>query len=122
MGAEPPILDLVLDFAAAIKVSVRSQNDLVRTAARRRKLRTPDHFVGDAGPEPYWTPERVLDQLAALPAGVTEAMTHPGHYDEDLAYSRYGKQRDVELAGLTDPRAREMIEREGIRLAHFGNF
>ena len=122
VGCHQPILDLVLDFAAAIKVPVRSQNDLVRTAARRRKLRTPDHFVGDAGAEPYWTAERALDQLASLPAGVTEAMAHPGHYDEDLAESRYGKQRDVELAGLTDPRVREMIQREGIRLAHFGNF
>jgi len=122
VGAHPPILDLVLDFAAAIKVPVRSQSDLVRTAARRRKIRTPDHFVGDAGAEPYWTAERTLDQLGSLAAGVTEAMTHPGHYDEDLAYSRYGRQRDVEVAGLTDPRAREMIERAGIRLAHFGNF
>jgi predicted glycoside hydrolase/deacetylase ChbG (UPF0249 family) len=122
VGCHQPILELILDFAAALKVPVRSQNDLARTAARRRKLRTPDHFVGDAGPEPYWTTERVLDQLAALPAGVTEAMTHPGHYDEELAGSRYGKQRDVELAALIDRRAREMIEREGIRLAHFGNF
>jgi predicted glycoside hydrolase/deacetylase ChbG (UPF0249 family) len=47
-------------------------------------------------------------------------MTHPGYIDEDLAYSRYGKQREVELEGLTDPRARELIAREGIRLAHFG--
>ena len=64
----------------------------------------------------------MLEHLQSLPAGVTEAMTHPGYYDEDLAASRYGKQRDVELAGLTDPRARETVEREGIRLAHFGNF
>jgi predicted glycoside hydrolase/deacetylase ChbG (UPF0249 family) len=48
-------------------------------------------------------------------------MTHPGHYDEDLAYSRYGRQRDVELAGLTDSRVREGIAREGVRLAHFGD-
>jgi predicted glycoside hydrolase/deacetylase ChbG (UPF0249 family) len=122
VGALQPLLDVVLEFAAAIRVPVRSQNDLVRTAARRRQLRTPDHFIGDVGPEPYWTAERVLEQFASLPAGVTEAMTHPGHYDEALAYSRYGKQRDVEVVGLTDPRSRAMIEREGIRLAHFGNF
>jgi predicted glycoside hydrolase/deacetylase ChbG (UPF0249 family) len=121
VGRHQPILDLVLDFAAAIKVPVRSQDAEVRMAARRRKLRTPDHFVGDAGTEPYWTAERVLEHLVSLSPGVTEAMTHPGRYDDDLAWSRYGKQRDIELAGLTDPRARETIEREGIRLAHFGN-
>ncbi len=121
VGRHPSILELVLDFAKAIRVPVRSQDDLVRAAARRLKLRTPDHFVGESGPEPYWTAERVLAELTALGAGVTEFMTHPGHYDEDLAYSRYGKQREAELAGLTDPRAHDLVEREGIRLVHFGN-
>ena len=121
MGRHEPILELVLDFARAIEVPVRSQDAAVRGAARRLKLRTPDHFVGESGPEPYWTAARVLEQLASLPGGVSEFMTHPGHYDEELAYSRYGTQRDIELRGLTDPRARELIEREGIRLAHFGD-
>jgi predicted glycoside hydrolase/deacetylase ChbG (UPF0249 family) len=121
VGRYPPILELVLDFAKAIKVPVRSQDDLARAAARRAGRRTPDHFVGDAGAEPYWTAERVLTELRAVKEGVTEFMTHPGHYDSDLAYSRYGRQRDAELEGLTDPRARELIEREGIRLAHFGS-
>jgi predicted glycoside hydrolase/deacetylase ChbG (UPF0249 family) len=122
VGRHEPILELVLDFAAAIKVPVRSQDEGVRAAARRRNLRTPDHFVGESGPEPCWTAERVLGELRAVGAGVTELMTHPGYYDEDLAYSRYGQQREAEIEGLTDPRARELIEREGIRLAHFGSF
>ena len=122
VGRHEPILDLVLDFAKAIDVPVRSQDDHVRAAARRLKLRTPDHFMGESGPEPYWSAERVLERLRALPGGVTEFMTHPGYFDDDLAYSRYGKQRETELAGLTDPRAREVIARAGIRLAHFGSF
>ena len=121
VGRHAPILELVLDFARAITVPVRSQDGEVRAAARRLRLRTPDHFVGESGPEPCWTPARVLAELGALPGGVTEFMTHPGHYDEELAYSRYGRQRETELAGLTDPRARELIQREGIRLAHFGS-
>jgi predicted glycoside hydrolase/deacetylase ChbG (UPF0249 family) len=31
-------------------------------------------------------------------------MTHPGYFDADLAYSRYGRQRHVELAVPTDAR------------------
>jgi len=122
VGRHQPILDLVLEFARAIKVPVRSQDAEVRAAARRAGRRTPDHFVGDAGAEAYWTSERVLAQLGALQGGVTEFMTHPGYYDGDLAYSRYGRQRDAEVAGLTDPRARALVAREGIRLAHFGDF
>ncbi len=121
IGRHEPILELVLDFARAIKVPVRSQDDGVRAAARRLTLRTPDHFMGESGPDPYWSAERVLEHLASLPGGVTEFMTHPGYFDDDLAYSRYGKQRETELAGLTDPRAREAVAQEGIRLAHFGN-
>jgi predicted glycoside hydrolase/deacetylase ChbG (UPF0249 family) len=122
VGRHQPILDLMLDFARAIKVPVRSQDDAVRVAARQRKLRTPDHFVGESGPDPCWTAERVLRELEALSDGVTEFMTHPGHYDDDLSYSRYGRQREIELAGLTDPRARTLIEDRGVRLAHFGSF
>ena len=120
VGRHDPILDLVLDFARALKVPVRSQDAAVRSAARRLGLRTPDHFMGESGPEPYWSRERTLEHLAALPTGVSEFMTHPGYFDDDLAYSRYGRQRETELAGLTDSEAKRAVERHGIRLAHFG--
>jgi predicted glycoside hydrolase/deacetylase ChbG (UPF0249 family) len=121
VGRQEPILELVLDFARAIKVPVRTQDAEVRAAARKLALKTPDHFMGESGPDAYWSSERVLAHLRELPGGVTEFMTHPGYFDDELAYSRYGRQRDVELAGLTDPAARALIEREGIRLMHFGD-
>jgi hypothetical protein len=120
IGRLEPLLDLMLFFAGALKVPVRTQDPEARRAARRRGLRTPDHFAGESGPDAYWTAERVLEQLQALPPGISEFMTHPGYFDEDLAYSRYGRQRDVELDGLTDPRVRQAIVHEGIELIHFG--
>ena len=63
----------------------------------------------------------VVAFVAVLPAGLSEFMTHPGYFDEDLAYSRYGRQRETELAGLTDPEVRQAAGRHGIRLAHFGS-
>jgi predicted glycoside hydrolase/deacetylase ChbG (UPF0249 family) len=120
VGVHAPILPLVLDFARAIDVPVRSQDDAVRAAARRARLRTPERMLGEAGTEAYWSAERLLEHLGALPAGVTEFMTHPGYFDDALAWSRYGRQRETELAALTDPRARALVQREGIRLAHFG--
>ena len=121
VGRLAPVLELVLDFARALRVPVRSQDAQVRRAARALGLRTPDHFMGESGPEAYWSRERVLEHLAALPVGLSEFMTHPGYFDEDLAYSRYGRQREAELAGLTDPEVRQAAGRTGIRLAHFGN-
>jgi predicted glycoside hydrolase/deacetylase ChbG (UPF0249 family) len=47
-------------------------------------------------------------------------MCHPGYFDEALAYSRYGRQRETELAALCDGEVQATVERLGIRLCHFG--
>lgn len=120
VGVHEPILGLVLDFARAISTPVRTQDDALRAKARALGIATTDHFEGDAAGEAYWSADRVLEHLRALEPGVTEFMTHPGYFDDALSYSRYGAQRETELAGLTEPRARDMIARAGIRLAHFG--
>ncbi|MGH7320870.1 MAG: carbohydrate deacetylase, partial [Candidatus Rokuibacteriota bacterium] len=116
----PRVMEVVMSVALAARLPLRSQDAGFREGLRRHGVRTLDHFVGDAGADPYWTPERLLDTLAALPVGVTELMCHPGRYDDALAYSRYGRQREVELAALCDPEARATIERLDIRLCHFG--
>jgi predicted glycoside hydrolase/deacetylase ChbG (UPF0249 family) len=77
--------------------------------------------MGESGAQAYWSRERVLEHLAALPAGLSEFMTHPGYFDDELAYSRYGRQRETELAGLTHPDVRRAAQAHGIRLAHFGS-
>lgn len=115
------LLDLLCFFAHALKISMRAQDAGVRARAKKDRIRTPDHFMGEAGSHPYWSRERVLEHLRALPLGVSEFMTHPGYFDDDLAYSRYGKQRETEVTGLTAPEARALIAAEGIHLAHFGN-
>jgi chitin disaccharide deacetylase len=121
VGRHSPVLEVLLDFARALKLPVRSQDAAVRGAARKLGVRTPDHFMGESGPEPYWSAERVREHVKNLPTGVSEFMTHPGYFDDDLAYSRYGPQREAELAGLTDSGVRELVAREGISLIHFGH-
>ncbi len=114
------VAETVLDVALAARLPLRSQDPGFRDGLRRRGARTADHFLGGDGAEPYWTAERLLDSLAGLPGGVTELMCHPGYFDDALAYSRYGKQRETELAALCDAEARATVERLSIRLAHFG--
>jgi predicted glycoside hydrolase/deacetylase ChbG (UPF0249 family) len=116
----PRVMDAVVDVVLAARLPLRSQDAGFREGLRRRDIATTEHFVGDAQAEPYWTTERLLDQLATLPLGLTELMCHPGVYDEDLAYSRYGRQRAVELQAMCDPEARATIQRLDIRLCHFG--
>jgi predicted glycoside hydrolase/deacetylase ChbG (UPF0249 family) len=116
----PGVMDAIVDVVLAARLPLRSQDAGFRDSLRRHGIATTDHFVGDAQAEPYWTTERLLDQLATLPLGLTELMCHPGLFDDDLAYSRYGRQREVERAALCDPEARATVERLDIRLCHFG--
>ena len=120
VGLYPPVRDVVLDVARALGLPVRSQDAAARVRARSAGLRTPDHFFGEAGPGAYWSPARTLALLRALPPGVSEFMAHPGRFDDDLGYSRFGRQREIELAGLGGAGARGAAAALGITLCHFG--
>jgi len=119
VGLHPPVRDVVVHLARALGVPVRSQDDAARTRARSAGLRTPDHFFGESGPGAYWSPATTLTMLRALPEGVSEFMTHPGWFDADLAYSRYGRQRETEMVGLGTPAARAAAAALGITLCTF---
>ena len=118
IGLFPPVREIVLSWAVRNRSPVRSQNAEARQAARSAGLATPDHFFGESGPDAYWTLARVLGHLRRLPVGVSEFMTHPGYCDEELSYSRYGRQRETELVGL-GAQARAAAATLGIRLRDF---
>lgn len=118
VGLYPPVRDVVLGCAARLGVPVRSQNPTARSMARSTGLATPDHFFGESGPGPYWTPERTIAHLKRLPPGISEFMTHPGYCDDELSYSRYSRQRETELVGL-GASARAAAAALGIALCDF---
>ena len=120
VGLYAPVREVVLEVAREHGLPVRSQDAAARARARGAGLRTPDHFFGESGPDAYWSSGRTLAHLRTLPTGVSEFMCHPGRFDADLAYSRYGRQREAELAGLGAPAARAAVAALGIRLRHFG--
>lgn len=119
VGLWPPVDRIVLEVARRRGLPVRSQNELARAMARAAGLRTPDHFFGESGPDAYWTIARTLGHLRRLPPGTSEFMAHPGWFDDDLAYSRYGRQRETELAALASPAARAAAAALGVTLTHF---
>jgi len=119
VGLHAPVREAVLSVARELRVPVRSQDDVARARARSAGLRTPDHFFGESGPGAYWSPATTLAVLRALPSGVSEFMTHPGWFDADLAYSRYGRQRETEMVGLGTAAARAAAAALGITLCTF---
>jgi predicted glycoside hydrolase/deacetylase ChbG (UPF0249 family) len=121
VGLYAPVREVVLAVARERGVAVRSQDATVRARARSAGLRTTDHFFGESGPDAYWSPARTLAHLRTLPPGVSEFMCHPGRFDAALGYSRYGRQREVEMTGLGTPAARAASGALGIQLRHFGH-
>jgi chitin disaccharide deacetylase len=120
VGLLSPVRESVLALAHRLGAPVRSQDAGARARARGAGVRTTDHFFGESGPGAYWTSARALAHLRALPPGVSEFMAHPGRFDDALAYSRYARQREIELIGLGTSTARAAAAALGIQLTHFG--
>ena len=121
VGLHAPVTGVVIAAAQRLGVPVRSENAVARARVRSAGLRTPDHFFGQSGPGPYWSLARTLAALRQLPPGLSEFMTHPGWFDDGLAFSRYGRQRETEMVGLGTPAARAAASALGITLCHFGD-
>jgi len=113
-----PVLEVALDLAASLGLPLRALSPEMADEIRRRSLAAPDRMVGEVGPEPYWTRERLLTTIASLEEGVTELVCHPGYADGTLT-SSYATQRDAEREALCDPGVVEALRSAGIRLAGY---
>jgi predicted glycoside hydrolase/deacetylase ChbG (UPF0249 family) len=115
----PLVLDVLLDLAASLRLPVRSLDAPMRAIMMARGLGSPAHFLGDAADEPYWTVTRLLSTIPTLSPGITELMCHPGYFDDTIAYSRYGRQRDVERQALCTPEVATRLREHGVRLVTY---
>jgi chitin disaccharide deacetylase len=115
----PVVLDVFLDLAVSLRLPVRSIDAPMRANMTARGLGSPAHFLGDAGDEPYWTVTRLLSTIPTLSPGVTELMCHPGYFDDTIAYSRYGRQRDVERQALCAPEVASRLRQQGVQLVTY---
>jgi predicted glycoside hydrolase/deacetylase ChbG (UPF0249 family) len=86
---------------------------------REFKPRTPDIFLASFYDE-MATKAELLRLVDSLQPGTAEIMCHPGYADSILlAGSVYARQRESELAILTDPTVRQAIQARGIELISF---
>jgi predicted glycoside hydrolase/deacetylase ChbG (UPF0249 family) len=91
-----------------------------RRVLERHGLRSTDHFAGFRVTGNYDS-DALISILAALPEGVTEFMSHPGFCGPELqaANTRLKASREQELRALTDPRVRQALSENGIRLTRY---
>jgi predicted glycoside hydrolase/deacetylase ChbG (UPF0249 family) len=89
--------------------------------AHRELLARAPHFRGIALQGAPDVRERLLATLDLLPRGATEIMLHPGYDDAVLAeLDPYRVEREAEVAALRHRSVRQRLERDDIRLVHFG--
>jgi predicted glycoside hydrolase/deacetylase ChbG (UPF0249 family) len=113
--AEPPVLAALLRIAGPRRLRIRALDPAMRDRIRSAGARACDHFLGDAELWPCWTPERLARAAASLPGGTTEIMMHPGRRPTHVL-TRFGPEREVELAAATDPRVLEAFLTAGVLL------
>jgi chitin disaccharide deacetylase len=101
-------------------LTVQANRSYFRRYARANHLRTPDHFFGFAATGRL-ARDGVLRILRNLPEGTSELVCHPGINDSDLEAqaTRLKKERETELAALTDPDVKKEIAQQGICLISY---
>lgn len=86
----------------------------------RSGLGRPGHMVGYLADADKLDTERALRIVAHLPEGVAELVSHPGRVDDDLrAITSLQDRRELELATILDPRLRQKLKDEGVKLVTF---
>jgi predicted glycoside hydrolase/deacetylase ChbG (UPF0249 family) len=118
-GVPPARLVALQPKDAARTLAISTMGAMLRWQLRRAGLRTADHFRGIALGMGFGR-RNLLAVLRALPPGLTELMTHPGHPDEELArLTVFAEGRDRELDALTAGAARTLVAQRRIALTRF---
>ncbi|NLF67940.1 MAG: ChbG/HpnK family deacetylase [Candidatus Anammoximicrobium sp.] len=106
---DPRLLTLAAQIARQCGAPLRTLDPAMRDACRALGTLTTDAFAGGVRPAPYWTLERLQEQLDGIGGGITEWMCHPGRKVGAIDGIWYCTERDVERATFCSPAARELL-------------
>jgi len=106
---DPRLLTLAAEIARQCGAPLRTVDAVMRDACRTLGALTTDGFLGGVRPAPYWTLERLEEQLGGVSGGVTELMCHPGKGVRPIEGIWYIAERDVERATFCSPEARGLL-------------
>jgi predicted glycoside hydrolase/deacetylase ChbG (UPF0249 family) len=121
-GGREDVFDLTFQLATEYGLAMRVDAQPFINRLRRRGLPSADHALLDSFELPIEDkPARYAALLRTLPAGLTEWAVHPGLGSTDaMAIDPDGwRVRQTDLEFLTSPRAREIVQEEGIVLISY---
>jgi len=102
---------------------LRSFRSSFRETLNESGMITPDGCVGIVATGGL-TPQTFRQLIENLPEGTWELVTHPGYNDAELdsVKTRLRHSRENELAILTSPEVKELLQREQIELISYSEF
>lgn len=120
-GGRPDVFDMTLRLAREYGLALRAHTRASIGTLRALRLPANDHDVLDSyslGLDPAGKPERYVQMLHDLPAGLSEWAVHPALDRAELREMEPGswQVRVADYQFLVSAEARETIEREGIVL------
>ncbi|MBA4417175.1 MAG: hypothetical protein C0392_04600 [Syntrophus sp. (in: bacteria)] len=104
------VFPVVMEMARELHVPMRCLDGAMRTACRAAGIRSADHFAGNVSPAPYWTMERLKEELSYIPDGITEIMCHPGKGMKPQDGITYVAERDQERKTFASLEAKGLLE------------
>jgi len=121
-GGRTDMYDLTLQLAKEYHLAIRTHGGKETADLNHQRLPANDHELLDSFSIPTEEkPDRYYTMLAELPAGLTEWAIHPGLGDDDSQQiDPYGwpvRKADFDFA--LSPRAKEIIDQEGIFLLDY---
>ena len=115
--ALPNILPAVLDASRRLGIPFRAPDAASQRKAEADGAPTTGRFIEAFYGANEVSVEKLRILLESLDEGTSELMCHPAHIDDELArVSSYVKERQEELATLTEPAVRRAIDELGIEL------
>src|SRR5438067_9913993 len=118
--ALPELLGAFAAVALREGLPVRAIDPAMRAQLRAGRVRTTEHFLGDASLRPCWTLERLISAIGSLAEGTTELMCHPG-YAPSHARTSFGAEREEELRAVCHPRVRDALASSGAVLISYAD-
>lgn len=123
---QAPLMPALLIEAGLVSAGDRARRTLAACALRlpRRGGHSPQAVSRAIFGAPQMRSVALRDAFAALACsigeGVTELVCHPGYADQDLRRAdSYSEARETEMAALTDPVLRELLDQNRIELANY---
>lgn len=103
------LLILAAEIARQCGAPLRTLDAAMRDACRELGTLTTDGFLGGVRPAPFWTRQRLQEQLGGIGGGITELMCHPGKDVRPVEGIWYIAERDVERATFCSPEASRLL-------------